>query len=150
MSVAEERLTSRKQSINLMPKSMNEVCVCVCVCVSVCVCVGSCGLLHASVLGTCLRAWMHVFRISSPVQLFKHIQHCAVKAVELPIGPCSAKVEQHTGALVGLHRLISFLLCAARDGMHRRRDQVSFFPVLMDQRTCLGFCIRFAGPLIKM
>lgn len=110
VSVAEERPTSRKRGINLMPKSMNEVCVCACV--------RSCGLLHASVLGTCLRAWMPVFRISSPVQLFKHIQYCAVIAVELPIGPCSAKVEQHTGALVGLLRLISFLLCAERDGMH--------------------------------
>lgn len=65
MSVAEERLTSRKRSINLMPKSLNELCVSICV--------GSCVLVHASVLGTCLRAWMHVFRISSPVQLFKHI-----------------------------------------------------------------------------
>lgn len=48
------------------------------------------------------------------------------------------------GALEGLLRLTSFLLRAERDGMHRRRDQISFFPVQMDQRTCFGFCIRFA------
>lgn len=47
------------------------------------------------------------------------------------------------GASAGLLRLISLLLHAERDGMHRRRDQVSLFPVLMDQRMCLGFCIHF-------
>lgn len=77
-----------------------------------------------SVLGKCLRAWMHVFRISSPLQLFKH---CAAIAIELPIGLCSTEVEPGMGALVGLLCLTSFLLRAERDGMHRWRDQVSFF-----------------------
>lgn len=70
--------------------------------------------------------------------------YCAAIAVELSIGLCSTKVEQCMGVLEGLLRLTSFLLRAERDGMHRRRDQVSFFPVQMDQRTCFGFCIRFA------
>lgn len=77
VSEPEERLTSRKLSINSMPKSMNELSVCACVeGARLSICASSCELVHSSVFGACVHACMHVFRISSPVQLFKHIRCC--------------------------------------------------------------------------
>lgn len=68
---------------------------------------------------------MHVLRISSPVQLFKH---CAAIAVKLPTGLCSTEVEPGMGALVGLRCLSSFLLRAETECIDGEIRFLLFFP----------------------
>lgn len=146
MSVAEERLTSRKRSINLMPKSMNEVCVRVQV--------HMCWFMLLCLVHAC----MHRCTCSEFLpQCSCSNTYCAAIAIELPIGPCSTKVEQRTGALVGLLRLTSFLLRAERRNASTERSGF-FFSCSDGSKNVFGilysFCLFFIrGPLkslIKM
>lgn len=121
-----------------MPNSMNDPCACtyVSICVDLCVFSLLC-LVHACVHGCTCSEFLPLCSCSST--------HDAMIAIELPIGLCSTKVEQCMGVLVGLLRLTSFLLRerGETECIDREIGFLFFFPVLMDQRMSLRFCIRF-------
>lgn len=105
-----------------------------------------CLHLCSYVLGASLRAWMHILRISSPEQLFKHILRSNSRRITQRSLLLKGGGEAH--GWLGGPPPPDLISSPCGDGMHRHKDQVSFFfffpTVRLDQRTSLGFCVRLA------